>query len=294
MTGAHHGAASAQPVTASPSFADAWPAATARTPLCVGLDPHPETLVAWGLTDTDNGAEQFSYRILEALAGTEVGIIKPQSALYERYGARGIAVLERVVAKARAAGLQVVLDAKRGDIGSTMAGYAQAYLGPKAPLASDALTVSPYLGMDALAPAFDVAREAGTGLFVLALTSNPHAERFQHARTASGLTVAGEVVARVAEENEKSGAPQFGLVVGATIGAAGVAAAGVDLAGFNGPILSPGVGAQGAGTGELDAVFGSSWTQGRVVVCVARGIASAGPAVDDLRSEIWKYVHLLA
>ncbi|MCQ9366883.1 orotidine-5'-phosphate decarboxylase [Brevibacterium sp. 50QC2O2] len=256
-------------------FAAAWPAAVAASPLCVGIDPHPASLAAWGLPDTAAGAGAFADVLVDACIG-RVGLLKPQSALFERFGSAGIAELERIQARIRAAGMLSVLDAKRGDIGSTMAGYADAYLRQGAPLACDALTVSPYLGMDSLEPAFAVARETGAGLFVLALTSNPRAEVFQHARTASGASVAAEVVARVHAENEKSGRAQFGLVVGATIGSA-ARRLDIDLGEFNGPILSPGVGAQGAGPAELDEVFGRSWKEGRVLVNVSRGVSQAGP-----------------
>jgi orotidine-5'-phosphate decarboxylase len=154
-------------------------ATTARGPLCVGIDPHPGLLAAWGLPDDASGLERFALGTVEALAD-RVAVLKPQSAFFERHGSRGIAVLERVVVAARAAGALVVLDAKRGDIGSTMTAYAQAYLDPASPLAVDALTVSPYLGYGSLRPAIDLAHANGCGLFVLALTSNPEAAALQH------------------------------------------------------------------------------------------------------------------
>src|SRR5262245_15251285 len=148
-----------------------------RGPLCVGIDPHAHLLSAWGLTDDPRGLESFTLGVVDALAD-RVAIVKPQSAFFERFGSAGIAVLERAVRTLRDAGALVLMDAKRGDIGSTMAGYAAAYLDPAAPLASDALTVNPYLGFGSLRPAVDQAVASGSGLFVLALTSNPEGRQF--------------------------------------------------------------------------------------------------------------------
>ncbi|MFC7572057.1 orotidine-5'-phosphate decarboxylase [Klenkia terrae] len=171
-----------------------------RGPLCVGIDPHAELLAAWGLTDDVEGLRRFTDAVVEALAGT-VAVLKPQSAFYERHGARGLLVLEDAVATCRAAGALVLLDAKRGDIGSTMAGYADV-LAPGHPMQVDALTVSPYLGPGSLEPAVRTARAHGGGLFVLARTSNPDAATFQHARLADGRTVAQAVVDTVAGWND--------------------------------------------------------------------------------------------
>src|SRR5262249_50706398 len=149
-----------------------------RGPLCVGIDPHASLLADWGLGDDPAGLERFALTVVEALAD-RVAVLKPQSAFFERFGSRGIAVLERAVALAREAGALVLMDAKRGDIGSTMAAYAAAYLDPASPLASDAVTVSPYLGYGSLRPAVEAARAGGTGIFALALTSNPEGAEVQ-------------------------------------------------------------------------------------------------------------------
>ena len=114
-------------------------------PLCVGIDPHPSLLEAWGLTDSAAGLRDFALRTVDAVGG-RVAAVKPQSAFFERHGSAGIAVLEETLAALRDVGTLSVLDVKRGDIGSTMAGYAQAYLSDGAPLAADSITVSPYLG----------------------------------------------------------------------------------------------------------------------------------------------------
>ncbi|WP_062078861.1 orotidine-5'-phosphate decarboxylase [Demequina globuliformis] len=252
-------------------------------PLCVGIDPHPELLEQWGLPDTAEALESFGETVIEASAG-HAAAVKPNAAFFERHGARGVAALEAVLRKAREANLLSILDAKRGDIGSTMAGYAQAFLVPGAPLECDALTVSPYLGFGSLTPAVDLAREHGKGLFVLALTSNPEGHEVQHARSATGEAVAASVVRQAAQLNvgaEPMGS--VGLVVGATVGTA-VLDLGIGLDGLNGPILAPGVGAQGAGAAELSQVFGNS--RGLVLVNQSRGVLRAGPHASQLRAAV--------
>ncbi|MGV9425681.1 orotidine-5'-phosphate decarboxylase [Streptomyces sp. NPDC003656] len=248
-----------------------------RGPLCVGIDPHASLLAEWGLNDDVTGLERFSRTVVEAVAD-RVAVIKPQMAFFERFGSRGVAVLERVVQETRAAGSLVVMDAKRGDIGSTMAGYAEAFLHKDAPLFSDALTVSPYLGYGSLAPAVALARETGTGLFVLALTSNPEGPEVQHAVRADGRTVAATVLAHLAADNAgEEPLGSFGAVVGATVGDL----SSYDLA-INGPLLAPGVGAQGATPADLPRVFGSAVRN--VVPNVSRGVLRHGPEVAGLRA----------
>lgn len=250
-------------------------------PLCVGVDPHPGLLLEWGLTDDAAGLRTFARIVLDAVGG-RVAAVKPQSALFERHGSAGVAVLEEVVAAGRETGTLVVVDAKRGDIGSTMAGYADAYLRDGSPLAGDALTVSPYLGFGSLDPAVDQALATGRGLFVLCLTSNKEGHEVQHARTDDGVTVAAAVAARAAALNAgEDPMGSVGLVVGATVGDA-AERAGVDLARVNGPLLAPGVGAQGAGPRELTRVFGHARAQ--VLASSSRGVLAAGPDVPSLRA----------
>ncbi len=256
-------------------------AVDAHGPLCVGIDPHAALLADWGLTDDAAGVRDFSLRVLEAVAG-RVAAVKPQAAFFERHGSAGVAVLEEVVAAGRETGTLVVVDAKRGDIGSTMGAYAEAFLRDGSPLAGDALTVSPYLGFGSLDPAVDLARATGRGLFVLCLTSNPQGREVQHARTADGTSVAAVVAARAAALNEGADPMgSVGLVVGATVGAA-AREVGVDLGAVNGPLLAPGVGAQGAGPAELVDVFGAARRQ--VLASSSRGVLRSGPGVDGLRA----------
>jgi orotidine-5'-phosphate decarboxylase len=251
-----------------------------RGPLCVGIDPHTSLLQAWGLDDDPAGLERFARTVVDALAD-RVAVLKPQSAFFERFGSRGVAVLERTVADARAAGALVLMDAKRGDIGSTMAAYASAYLDPASPLYSDAITVSPYLGYGSLRPAIEAARASGSGIFALALTSNPEAAEVQRAVGADGRTVAETVLARLTAENAgEEPLGSFGAVVGATLGGS-VAEAGIDLA-TGGPLLAPGVGTQGATPADLPKVFGSSMAN--VVPSVSRGVLQHGPDVAALQA----------
>jgi orotidine-5'-phosphate decarboxylase len=247
-----------------------------RGPLCVGIDPHDALLRAWGLDDDAASLERFALTVVEALAG-QVAVLKPQSAFFERFGSRGIAVLERTIAEARTAGALVLLDAKRGDIGSTVEAYAQAYLEPGSPLFSDALTASPYLGFGSLRPLIDTALRNGVGVFVLALTSNPEGAEVQGALTDDKTTVAGAILAHVADVN--AGAVPLGsvgAVVGATLGEIGY-----DLVKVNGPLLAPGLGAQGATPADLRTVFGDAL--GNVVPSMSREVLRHGPDVRALR-----------
>nr|WP_308281656.1 orotidine-5'-phosphate decarboxylase [Cellulomonas sp. PS-H5] len=258
-------------------------------PLCVGIDPHASLLDAWGLPDSAEGVRRFALTVMEAVGG-RIAAVKPQAAFFERHGSAGVAALEEVVAAGRDTGTLVVVDAKRGDIGSTMGAYADAFLRDGSPLAGDALTVSPYLGFGSLAPAADLALATGRGLFVLALTSNPEGPEVQHARGADGVAVADRVARSAAASNAAELADggvaagealgSIGLVVGATVGDA-AARLGVDLAAVRGPLLAPGVGAQGAGPAELAAVFGDA--RSAVLASSSRGVLAAGPGVGALR-----------
>jgi orotidine-5'-phosphate decarboxylase len=248
----------------------------AHGPLCAGIDPHPALLDAWDLPDTADGLERFSMTVVEALAGS-VAALKPQSAFFERHGSRGVAVLEKVVAAARDAGAIVVLDVKRGDIGSTAHAYADAYLDQASPLAADAITASPYLGFGSLEPLLETARANGAGVFVLALTSNPEGPQVQHACGEGGRTVAGTVLHEIARRNEgASPLGSVGAVVGATIGGTEE-----DLA-VNGPLLVPGLGAQGGTVADVRRIFGPA--AGNVLASSSRDILAVGPDLSALRA----------
>jgi orotidine-5'-phosphate decarboxylase len=260
-------------------------AVASRGPLCVGIDPHTSLLDAWGLERTPDGLARFCQTVVEAVADT-VAVVKPQSAFFERYGSAGIAVLESTIRQCRERGALVLLDVKRGDIGSTASAYAEAYLDPDSPLASDAVTVSPYLGVGALEPFFAAADRHDRGVFVLAATSNPDGRTLQAARTADGRTVAQDVVDQLAARN--AGADpigRLGVVVGVTAGEAGL-----DLAALNGPVLAPGLGAQGGRPEDLVALVGGArepvGAPGRVLVLPSssREILSRGPDPAAVRA----------
>jgi orotidine-5'-phosphate decarboxylase len=284
-------------------------AVAARGPLCVGIDPHVPLLERWGLPDSPEGLARFTDAVVDALAGT-VAVLKPQLAFYERHGSRGLAVLEDAVARARAAGALVLLDAKRGDIGSTMDAYA-GYLRPDHPLAVDALTVSPFLGPGSLQPAVDTARQHGGGLFVLARTSNPDAGTLQHAVVSDGARqrsvaqvvvdtvrgwntpgwVIGDPLPDVAAARDLAGrwgstTGSFGVVVGATLRELDV-----DLDGLGGPVLAPGLGAQGGSVADLRRLFGAGTA---VVPTVSRDVLAAGPDPGALRAAAGRWATELA
>lgn len=251
-------------------------------PLCVGIDPNPDLLDRWGLPDTADSLLAFGETVIEA-AARSCAAVKPNIAFFERHGSRGIAALERILVMAREQGIITIVDAKRGDIGSTMDAYAQAYFLPGAPLECDAITVSPYLGFGSLAPALELAEANDKGVFVLALTSNSEGASVQHAVGADGPVA--KAVADAAAELNRGAKPMgsVGLVVGATVGNA-VAELGIDLAAVNGPLLSPGVGAQGATPADVARVFGDATS--RVLVNQSRGVLQAGPFVEKLRGAI--------
>ncbi|MGW0043982.1 orotidine-5'-phosphate decarboxylase [Rhodococcus sp. NPDC003348] len=262
-------------------------AVRSRGRLCVGIDPHPPLLEAWGLPRSAAGLGAFAEICVEAFAG-EVALVKPQVAFFEAYGSAGFAVLESTIVALREAGTLVVADAKRGDIGSTMSAYAQAWLGDGSPLASDAVTVSPYLGFGALDPAVALATETGRGLFALARTSNPEGGVLQGARTAAdgvsagqgpsgagqGPSVAQSIVDAAVAQN-RDGNDTVGLVVGATRGH------GLDLSEFSGPILAPGLGAQGATVTDLAEIFEGS--RELLLPNTSRDVLKHGPSVTALR-----------
>lgn len=269
-----------------PPFGERLRAATTdRGPLCLGIDPHPELLTAWGLPGDAHGLRAFTETCVEAFAG--FAIVKPQVAFFEAYGAAGYAVLEDAIAALGAAGVLVLADAKRGDIGTTMAAYAAAWAG-SSPLACDAVTASPYLGFGSLRPLLDVAAAHGRGVFVLAATSNPEGATVQRAVVGSGadgVSVAQSIVDQVARENARENAGgnagaadatgSVGVVVGATLAEV------PDLSRLGGPVLVPGVGAQGGRPDTLAGLGGAA--PGTLLPAVSREVLRAGPDVGALR-----------
>ncbi|BBX73942.1 orotidine-5'-phosphate decarboxylase [Mycobacterium shinjukuense] len=249
-----------------------------RGPLCLGIDPHPELLRAWELPATIDGLAAFCDICVRAFAG--FAVVKPQVAFFEAYGAAGYAVLERTIAALRGAGVLVLADAKRGDIGSTMAAYAAAWAGDS-PLAVDAVTASPYLGFGSLRPLLEVAAAHGRGVFVVAATSNPEGATVQRA-TVDGRCVAQLIVDQADLYNRAANAAHgsepgsVGVVVGATVPHP------PDLSAFTGPVLVPGVGAQGGRPEALAGLGGAASHQ--LLPAVARQVLRAGPDVTKLRA----------
>jgi orotidine-5'-phosphate decarboxylase len=241
--------------------------------LCVGIDPHEGLLTAWGLPVSAVGARDFGLRVVEAATG-RAGIVKPQVAFYERFGSAGFAALEEVLAAARSADLVVIGDVKRGEIGSSMAGYAAAWLTVGGPLEVDALTLNPYLGVEDLHATFAVAAAADKGAFVLAATSNPAGARVQSTRGTDGRTLARTVLDDVSAWNATTGDAlgPVGVVIGATVD---LAAAGLADVPRPLPVLAPGFGHQGARTGEARQIYGN--LSGGVIVSESRSLLLAGP-----------------
>jgi orotidine-5'-phosphate decarboxylase len=259
--------------------------------LCVGIDPHPYLLERWGLPDDASGIREFGLRVVDAAAG-RVGIIKPQVAFFERHGSAGYAALESVLDSARRAGLLVIADAKRGDLGTSVDAYAQAWFTSGSSLEVDALTISAYMGLGSIETPMTLAEQRGKGLFVLAATSNPEALSLQTARISSGshagLTVASSIVTGVGEWNASGGSGtavsaepvrgvgSIGLVLGATVDfrtfeldLAAVAAAPAA------PVLAPGFGHQGAQFADLERLYGPAAPV--TIVSASRSILEAGP-----------------
>lgn len=244
--------------------------------LCVGIDPHPFLLNEWQYDDTPRSLSEFSLRIVDACAG-RVGIIKPQVAFYERHGSQGYVALEKLLDRARQAGLIVIADAKRGDIGSTMQAYAQSWLAAGVPLEADALTVSPYLGSGALAETVDIALANNKGVFVLAATSNPEAAELQTSRVESGVNAGRSIAAAMLADigrwsTEREPAGSVGAVLGATLD---LPSLGINPDEFPPvPVLAPGFGFQGARVEDARSKFGGLTKN--LIVSETRSVLAAG------------------
>ncbi len=254
------------------NFADRLIAATDEFgPLCVGLDPHAGRIPELFGGDTPEGVEAWGLAMVEAAKG-RTGVIKPQSAFYERHGWQGMRALTRILEAARDAGLVVLMDAKRGDIGSTAEGYAAAFLAENAPFPSDALTVNPYMGVDTLEPHVNAAEANGKGVIVLARTSNPGSADFQ-SKSLEGAPLYERIVEALAPMIERlkgeSGWSGLMLVTGAT---GPQEARRLRELAPDALFLVPGYGAQGAGAADAMSGF------------VLRGNRLSGGVVSASRS----------
>lgn len=248
----------------------------------MGLDPHLDRLPGGRATSRSEAAaaaRAFCLGVIDAVSDV-VAAVKPQMAFFEALGSDGVAALEEVCAYARQAGLIVVLDGKRGDIGSTAEAYAHAMLDDDGPLAADAATLSPYLGAESLAP-FALRCHRGKGLFVLVRTSNPGSGAWQ-APAPRGM--AHDVASWIAQQNAGCSAwGPVGAVVGATLGPE-VAdwRAAMPKAWF----LVPGFGAQGADEEDVQRHQGPDG-MGALIVS-ARGVLfpSTGRDGDDWPEQV--------
>ena len=251
-----------------PSFASRLNDAILKTGtvLCVGIDPHPDIMPAvFGGVGQNLSSGQalahlrdFSQTVLAAATG-RVPAIKPQAALFEAYGPGGMEILAELARNAQQAGLLVIMDAKRGDIGSTARAYAAGWLGAEAAFASDALTINPYLGMDSLEPFFSRAAETASGLFVLVRTSNKGSANIQQqlvsGKDATNIPLYAHIANCLAPYiqaaiDTASGLSDIGIVAGATGPEEAKKLRAVLPAA---PFLIPGYGAQGASAKEACA-----------------------------------------
>lgn len=245
---------------------------------CVGIDPTPSTLCAWGLDDTAAGAKKFALTMLEA-AENAVSLVKPQVAYFERFGAEGYSALTDVIREARQMGLLVLADAKRGDIGSTVDAYAEAWLGKSAPMQVDAITVTPYLGFGSLVPLLNRAHDAGAYVFVVARSSNPEGTSLQDHGSPK---VWHNILDDIAEWEQTHGNRTIGAVVGATVPSdLKYALNRLPEAYF----LAPGIGQQGA---TFEDVIDLTANRKRIIVSSSRALASNGPDMSSIRAAIHK------
>lgn len=251
--------------------------------LCVGIDPHSVLLQSWGLTDSVTGLREFSLRVVEASAGL-VSVIKPQVSFFERFGAKGYEVLAEATQLAHSKGLVVIADAKRGDIGTTMDAYLDAWFGEESGLFADAITVSPYLGLGATSEVFERWIAMGKGIYSLVATSNPQGESVQRA-TIHGHSLAADQWAQLSTLNGTKFGP-YGAVLGATLDLASFE---IDQSILNVPILAPGFGAQGALLGDASKIYGDM--SNNVAYSVSRSVLQAGPngivdAIENANREL--------
>jgi orotidine-5'-phosphate decarboxylase len=271
-------------------FSDRLAAAVERkhSQLVVGLDPVVEQLPA----EVDGDLFAFCAGIVDAVAPYAVAV-KPQSAFFEAHGAEGVRAFEEVCLYARAAGLLVIADAKRGDIGSTARAYARAFI----PLA-DAVTVNPYLGGDSVEPFLEACRREGAGIFCLVKTSNPGSADVQDVALAEGGKLWEHVARLVCDWGEglvgERGLSAVGAVVGATFPRE-VAEARELLP--RSVLLLPGIGAQGGTPADVAAAFANDPAGG--LVSASRSViyanreaggdwqAAAGAEAERLAREVW-------
>ena len=252
-------------------------------PLCVGIDPHRQLLTDWGYDIDAQGAELYAMRMLQAANG-RAAAVKFQTSMFERYGSRGYAALERVLFAARQMDIITIVDGLHGGLSTTISAISDAYFKPNAPMLADAITLLPYYGARSLSGVIEDALNNGRGVFVASLTSNPEGASLQTAIRQTGEYKGKTVAYGIANTAQKynvdtPGLGSVGLIIGATIGQ-WLQESGVAPSSFTGPILSPGYGWQGAEASDLKTVFRG--TRGNVLVTVSRAIAEHGPDIQSL------------
>lgn len=247
--------------------------------LVIGLDPSGDLLEKWGFGDSPDGLERFVDVALEASVGT-VGVVKPQSAFYERHGWQGVRSLSRLVETVRHSGVLVLLDAKRGDVGSTNQAYAESYLSDDSGIPVDAMTVTPYLGLDAMGSFFDMAVTCNTGVFVVTRSSNPEGRALQRALEEDGRTIEQSIIGTIAAWNRRL-APEPVGPIGSVFGPNHGYATDIHLEEMNGLFLAPGLGAQGATPDDVARCFKDC--PERVLASASRSILAFGPDPSDMR-----------
>jgi orotidine-5'-phosphate decarboxylase len=266
-----------------PSFASRLSNAIAvHSPLCVGIDPSASLLKGCGLPDSAEGAFEFGKRVLEA-GEFQFSIVKPQSAFFERFGSVGLKALEEITQLARARGVLVLIDGKRGDIDTTAEAYAEGYFSPSSPLRADAVTTHAYLGFAALEKFLAIALRNDGGVFVVVRSSNPEGRDLQLAKLPSGETVASNLARLIAERNQRAGTETLGPI-GAVVGATCEDAEATAAAMPSSFILAPGVGAQGATMQDVLNRMPSA--RGRVLPSVSRAILANGSSPEQIRTTI--------
>jgi orotidine-5'-phosphate decarboxylase len=267
------------------------------TPLCAGIDPHLDMIPKMfcrgemnpTAADTAEAVRDFTFELLSQLTN-KVSVIKPQAAMFECLGPRGSLILADLCCAAIAEGMLVIMDAKRGDIGSTSAAYAHAFLGHEAGFPSDALTVNPYLGVDTLSPFIEVADATRSGLFVLARTSNPGSASLQGIIAEDGRPVfhhlADQLRPLVESHETDCGFSSIGIVAGATYPEEALELRRLLPSAL---FLVPGFGAQGGGREEAFAGFvdGPEGPEGGVVNA-SRGISFPKDAQDAGNHTSWR------
>lgn len=253
-----------------------------RGPFCLGLDPSPQLLSAYGMRDDVWGLRAFCNRVIDA-ADRSVSVIKPQSAYFERFGAAGLEVLADIIGSIHALGALSILDVKRGDIGATNEAYATALLGADSAMAADAITVTGYLGFGALAPILERAVELKCGVFVVALSSNPEGALLQRAQVRPGVSVAEHMADEITAYNAAH-CPQPIGAIGAVVGLTAHGASELSERLPRSLILAPGLGAQGGTYDDVKQRFGR--VAQRVLPSATREVLRAGPDLAALADAI--------